>query len=85
MDFFEKHTLVTAIFLALFPRLTLLIASFATGGALWWLGWVFCPHILVAVLAIPFFDRNPVLVILAWIVALAGTRTEVSAASRVRK
>ena len=76
MDFFAHHTVVTLIFLALFPRLTLLIASFATGGVLWWLGWIFCPHLLVAILSLPYFHSNPVLVIAAWIMALGGSSAE---------
>lgn len=85
MDFFTNHTIITLIFLALFPRLTLLIASFATGGLLWWLGWVFAPHILVAILALPYWDTNPVLVIGAWIIALGGTSGEASTAAKLKK
>jgi hypothetical protein len=76
MNFFEHHGVIVLICLTLFPRLTLLIASFATGGALWWLGWLFAPHILVAILALQYWDTNPVLVIVAWIVALGGTSAE---------
>lgn len=76
MNFFDEHGWITLICLAVFPRLTLLIASFATGGVLWWLGWVFTPHLLVAILSIPYWSENPVLVVIAWIVALAGTSVE---------
>jgi hypothetical protein len=78
MDFFTNHGVLTLICLAVFPRLTLLFASFASGGLLWWVGWVFAPHLLVAILAIPYWDTNPVLVIIAWIVALGGTSAEVT-------
>lgn len=78
LDFCDTHWWTTAFFLAVFPRLTLLIGSFATGGLLWWLGWVFTPHLLVAILAIPFFDSNPVLVIFAWIMAIGGSGGEVT-------
>jgi hypothetical protein len=81
-NFFAAHSWVTLIFLACFPRLTLLIASFATGGLLWWLGWIFCPHILVAVLATPHFSSHPVLVIFAWIIAIKGTFAEKNAVLR---
>lgn len=76
MNFFDHHGIIVLIFLAIFPRLTLLIASFATGGVLWWLGWIFAPHLLVAILAIPYWDTNPVLVIIAWAFALGGTGAE---------
>ncbi len=82
MDFFDKYNTLILICLAVFPRLTLLIASFATGGFLWWLGWIFAPHLLVAILAIPYWDSNPVLVIFAWLIALSGTGAESSVVRR---
>ncbi len=83
-DFFAHHSWIVLICLALFPRLTLLLASFATGGVLWWLGWIFAPHLLVAILSLPYWEQNPVLVIIAWIMALGGTSTEAKAASSKR-
>lgn len=77
-DFFDNHGVLTLVLLAVFPRLTLLIGSFATGGILWWLGWLFAPHLLVAFLSLAYWDTNPVLVVIAWIVALAGTSAETS-------
>ena len=85
MDFFSHHGVFTLICLAIFPRLTLLIASFATGGVLWWLGWVFTPHLLVAFLSLPYWDSNPVLVVFAWILALGGTSAESKVARRKRR
>lgn len=82
MNFFEHHGVIVLICLALFPRLTLLIASFASGGILWWLGWIFAPHILVAILALQYWNTNPVLVIVAWIVAICGTGTEAETITR---
>ena len=76
MNFFSKHEIITLFALAVFPRLTLLIASFSTGGLLWWLGWFFTPHLLVAILSLPYWDTNPVLVIFAWCFALVGTTGE---------
>ena len=70
MDFFNDNGILTLICLAIFPRLTLFFASFVSGGMLWWLGWVFAPHLLVAILAIPYWDSNPALVIFAWLIAL---------------
>lgn len=84
MNFFEHHSVITLICLALFPRLTLLIASFSTGGVLWWLGWIFSPHFLVAILSLHYWDTNPVLVVVAWLVGFGGTITE-SKIARHRK
>jgi len=84
MDFFAHHGVIVLICLAIFPRLTLLIASFATGGLLWWLGWIFAPHLLVAFLSLPYWNTNPVLVCFAWIIALSGTIAETKAAGKLK-
>lgn len=76
MNFFNNHGVLCLICLAIFPRITLLVASFATGGVLWWLGWLFAPHLLVAILALHYFNSNPFLVIIAWIIAFSGTSAE---------
>jgi hypothetical protein len=76
MNFFDQHGVITLICLAIFPRLTLLIATFATGGALWWFGWIFTPHLLVAILSLQYWNTNPVLVIVAWLMAVGGTGAE---------
>jgi hypothetical protein len=79
-DWWSDHGLLALVCIAVFPRLTLLFGSFATGGLLWWLGWLFAPHLLVAILALSFWDANPYLVIAAWIVALIGTGGEAGVA-----
>lgn len=77
VDFFQKHGYFFLIFITFFPRLTLLFSSVATGGFLWWLGFIFCPRILVASLAtVSYFHTNPVLVTISWIVALGGETME---------
>lgn len=55
MNFFHDHGTIALVGLAIFPRLTLLIGSFATGGFLWWLGWLIAPHLLVAILSLPYW------------------------------
>lgn len=77
VDFFKNHGVFFLIFITIFPRLTLLFSSVAFGGFLWWLGFFFCPRILVASLAtVAYFHTNPVLVTIAWIVALGGETLE---------
>lgn len=83
MDFWTNHGELFLICLALFPRLTLLFSNIISGGLLWWLGWIFAPHLLVAILAIPYFDSNPVLVIIAWFIAFSGTGSEAKISSKV--
>lgn len=72
-DFFSKHNFLFLVFISFFPRLTLLFSSVAFGGFFWWLGFLFMPRLLVAVLAtIAYGKTNPVLVAISWVVALSG-------------
>lgn len=76
-NFFEVHGVFFLIFITLFPRLTLLFSSVPFGGLFWWLGFFFCPRILVAILAtVSYFYTNPVLVVLSWMIALSGELVE---------
>lgn len=77
IDFFKKHNVFFLLFITIFPRLTLLFSSVVSGGFLWWLGFVFCPRILVAGLAtVSYFHTNPFLVTMSWLVALGGETME---------
>jgi hypothetical protein len=77
INFFQKHGVFFLVFITVFPRLTLLFSSVATGGVLWWLGFIFCPRILVASLAtVAYFHTNPILVVISWVVALGGETME---------
>lgn len=76
-NYFDKRGVFFLVFVTLFPRLTLLFSSVPFGGVLWWLGLIFCPRILVAVLAtVNYFQTNPILVILSWLIALGGEGLE---------
>lgn len=77
VDFFKKHGFFFLFFITIFPRLTLLFSSVVTGGFFWWLGFIFCPRILVASLAtVSYFHTNPILVITSWLIALGGETVE---------
>jgi hypothetical protein len=76
-NYWDYHGLILLIFLTFFPRLALLFSSIPFGGIFWWLGWIFCPHYLVAILAtINFWPTNPFLVSISWLVALGGEFSE---------
>lgn len=78
-DFWDYHGLFFLIAIALFPRLTLLLSSVPLGGLFWWLGWLFAPRILVAILAtITYWNHNPILVTLSWLVAIGLESSEKS-------
>jgi hypothetical protein len=77
INFWNRHGIFFLFFIAFFPRLTLLFSSVAFGGPFWWLGLLFAPRILVAVLATPaYWHTNPGLVIIAWLVAMGGESSE---------
>lgn len=77
IDFWDNHGVFFLFFITLFPRLTLLFSSVPFGGLLWWLGFFFAPRILVAVLAsIAYWQTNPILVVIAWFVAISGETAE---------
>ncbi len=76
-NFWEHHGLIFLVFIAFFPRLTLLLSDVASGGLLWWLGWLFAPRILVALLAtFAYWIQNPILVVIAWLIAVGGESSE---------
>lgn len=83
-DFFHAHTfpILLLLGLAIFPRITLLFVG-GPFGVLHWLGWLVAPHLLVAILATTrYWDTNPVLCVIAWFIAFAGTGGEGRAAHR---
>lgn len=84
VSFFEVHALPWLVLggLALFPRITLLIVG---GPFMWlqWLGWLVAPHLLVAIMAtVLYWQTNPVLCVVAWFFAFAGTGGEGRVAHR---
>lgn len=76
MNFFESYSLLTLLGLAFFPRITMFILL-PWSGVFYVLGWIFAPHVVVAVLALPYWESNPLLVIGAWCFAVLGTAFEV--------
>lgn len=79
----HAHPLLLLFGLAVFPRLTTLFVG-GPFGLLHWLGWLFAPHLLVAVLATArYWDTDPLLCVVAWFFAFAGTGGEGKATQRV--
>ncbi len=84
-DFWDVHGWMFVLAMCFFPRLTLLFSSVASGGIFWWLGWLFAPRLLVAILAsLAYWHTNAILVIITWIWALAGEGMEKGALSKSR-
>ena len=77
MNFWDVHGGWFIFFMLLFPRLTMLCTGICTMGlahpVLFWLGWIFTPRLVVAILATSFYwNTNPVLCVLAWIYAICA-------------
>lgn len=76
MNFWDVHSILFVVCLFFFPRLTMLFAT-VWGGILWWIGWIFAPRLLVAILATTFYwETNTVLVVLTWFWAIGGEGAE---------
>lgn len=60
----------------------LIITAFPIG--FWsWVGWLFCPRLLAAILATHYYwNTNPVLCVVTWIVALGTTGSITTATSK---
>lgn len=76
MNFWESHTLLFCIGMYFFPRLTLFFAT-PWGGIFWWLGFIFLPRLMVALLATTYYgSTNPLLCLFVWFWALRGDFVE---------
>lgn len=85
LDFFTNHGYLQLIGWALFPRIMFIFFSVMSGGFFFWLGVVFVPRLMVAFWATTYYwDTNPVLCVLAWMIALSGESKEKSLAIKVR-
>ncbi|MDP3999409.1 MAG: hypothetical protein Q8P76_02330 [bacterium] len=84
MDFWQIHTVWFLVAIAFFPRITMLVVGTVSSfGLLGWLGFIFAPHLTVAILATTYYwHTNPVLCVIAWLVALTGTSSEAGAAKK---
>ncbi len=86
MSFWDVHGVFFLVAMFFFPRLTLLFSSVASGGLLWWLGFIFTPRLLVAILATSgYWSTNPFLVILTWFWAVGGESCEKAVVSNKLK
>jgi len=88
MDFWELHGIWFIIFLAIFPRITMVVTGIFSAflGPLFFFGWLLFPRITIAILAsMIYFDTNPVLCVLSWFWAFGGTRVEYNTAMKCHR
>ena len=86
MDFWQVHGWGFLIAIAMFPRITMLVVGTVSSfGLLGWLGWIFAPHLTMAILATTYYwHTNPILCVIAWLVAFGGTSGETKVATSRR-
>jgi hypothetical protein len=77
MSYWEVHTVFFLIGLTFFPRLTVLLFSHVTGGLVFWIFFLCFPRIVIPILAAyHYWDTNPILVVISFIVCLSGETGE---------
>jgi ABC-type long-subunit fatty acid transport system fused permease/ATPase subunit len=77
MNFWDHHGILFLLGVTFFPRITTLFFASVSFGFWAILGWIFTPHLLVAIYATTYYwDSNPILCIIAWCMALLGTGGE---------
>ena len=77
MNFWDYHGILFLLGVTFFPRITTLFFTAVTFGFWAILGWIFAPHLLVAIYATTYYwDSNPILCVIAWCVAIGGTGGE---------
>lgn len=77
MDFWTNHGWLFLLGVTFLPRITLFLTSIFPVSLLGWLGFIFVPHIHVAIIATTlYWDTNPWLCVISWLVALGGTGGE---------
>lgn len=78
MNYWEVHGIFFLLGLMLFPRLTVTFFSHLSGmGLLFWIVFLLFPRIVIAILAAYYYwDTNPVLVVIAFLVCLGGETGE---------
>jgi hypothetical protein len=71
-NFWDVHNIFFLIGLVFIPRLTVIFFSAVTGGLLFWIAFLIFPRIVIPILAAyHYWDTNPVLVILAFVICLS--------------
>jgi hypothetical protein len=84
MDFWANHGAIFLMGCVFFPRITILLFSAVSFGFWHIVGWIFTPHLLVAIIATTvYWDTNPFLVVISWLMAFGGTSAEIKIVRRV--
>jgi hypothetical protein len=76
-NFWNVHTFLFLIGITFFPRITVFFFSHVVGGLVFWIFFLIFPRIVIPILAAyHYWDTNPVLVILSFIICLSAETGE---------
>ena len=83
MNFWDVHGILFLAGLTFFPRLTVLLFSHITGGIFFWVFFLLFPRLVIPILAAyHYWDTNPVLVVLSFLICLGGETGEKTVVQR---
>lgn len=83
MNFWDAHSIFFLIGLVLFPRITVVFFSQVTGGLIFWIVFLVFPRIVVPILAAYYYwDTNPVLVVLSFLICFSAETGEKTVVKR---
>jgi hypothetical protein len=83
LNYWDYHGWLFLLGATFLPRITTLFFTSVTFGFWAILGWIFTPHLLVAIYATTYYwEKNPFLCVAAWFMAFIGTGGEAKVAQR---
>lgn len=83
VNYWDVHGILFLLGLTFFPRITVLFFSGVTGGLLFWIFFLFFPRLVIPILAAyHYWDTNPILVILSFLICLGGETGEKTVVQR---
>lgn len=83
MNFWDVHGPLFLLGCTLFPRITVILFSGVTGGPIFWIFFLLFPRICIPIIAAAnYWETNPVLVVLSFLVCLGGEGGEKGAVHR---
>lgn len=83
MNFWAVHSVFFLMGLVFFPRLTVILFSHVTGGPIFWIFFLVVPRLVIPILAAyHYWDTNPILVVLSFLICLGGETGEKTVVKR---
>lgn len=82
-NFWQVHGVLFLLGLVVFPRITVFLFSNVIAGPLFWIFFLLFPRLVIPILAAyHYWDTNPVLVVLSFLICLGGETGEKTVVKR---